>query len=95
MRYLWMTLLVLSPAILYGIALFAAALSTRFYRSRCPRCRERGLRQVNFIRATVLINGQRAPDHWADYECGKCGALLRWHHDQWEAVSEAAVRRHA
>jgi hypothetical protein len=84
MRYLWMTLLVLSPAILYGIALIAVGLASRFYRSRCPECRQRGLKMIDFIKATVLINGRRAPDHWADYKCEKCGVVLRWHHKQWE-----------
>jgi hypothetical protein len=57
MRYLWMTLLVLSPAILYGIALIAVGIANRFYRSRCPECQQRGLKMIDFIKATVLING--------------------------------------
>ena len=95
MRYLWMTLLVLSPAILYGIALIAVGLSTRFYRSRCPKCEQRGLKMIDFIQATVVINGKRAPDHWADYECEKCRAIVRWHHAKWEPVPPSEVRRHA
>jgi len=95
MRYLWMALLVLSPAILYGVALVATGLTMRFYRSRCPECHQRGLKTVNFFKATVLVNGQRTPDHWTDYECEKCGAAVRWHRKQWEAVPDRAVLRHA
>jgi hypothetical protein len=95
MRYLWMTLLVLSPAILYGVALLATALSMRFYRGRCPTCRRRGLKPVDFCLATVLVNGKRAPDHWADYECEQCGSLVRWHHSAWEAIPDSATRQHA
>lgn len=95
MRYLLMSLLVLLPAILYGIALIAVGLTARFYRSRCPECQQRGLKMIGFIRATVLINGQRAPDHWTDYRCLKCGVVRRWHRKQWESVSQAAVRRQA
>ena len=91
MKYVWAILLVLSPAILYGIALIATGLSMRFYRSRCPKCRQRGLKLINFVKATVLINGQRAPDHWADYECEKCGAVVRWHHGKWEPVASPVL----
>lgn len=94
MRYPWLALLALSPAILYGLALIAVGVSTHFYRCRCPKCQQRGLKSIDFIRATVQINGQRAPDCWADYQCEKCGAVVRWHHRQWEPVPESDVRRH-
>jgi hypothetical protein len=50
---------------------------------------------IDFFKATVLIDGRRAPDHWADYKCEKCGTLLRWHRNQWESVPDAAARRQA
>jgi hypothetical protein len=84
MGYLCIALVLFNPATLCVVALVATALATRFYRSRCPQCQQRGLKAINFVRATVIINGQRAPDHWADYECEMCGAVVRWHHDQWE-----------
>ena len=43
---------------------------------RCPDCNTKTLVSRNWIRATVVINGQRAPDSWTYYECEGCGA--RW-----------------
>ena len=62
--WVYAILLVLSPAILYGLALVAVSI----YRGRCPACGRRGMKCVNFIRATVVIDGRRAPDYWMDRE---------------------------
>jgi hypothetical protein len=62
MYWVYLVLLVLSPAILYGFALAAAALVSAYYRRPCLACGRRGLKSVNFIRATVVVNGRRAPD---------------------------------
>lgn len=43
---------------------------------RCPKCQEKKLESRGAIRATVLINGKRAPDSWTYYECTACAA--RW-----------------
>lgn len=84
MRLTWLVLLVLSPGILYGIALLLTALASRYYRGPCPRCGGRGLRSLGLTKATVLIDGRRAPDFWIDYECKLCGVELRKHRGTWE-----------
>jgi hypothetical protein len=88
MIWLYLTLIVLSPAILYGIALIATAIATKYYRRPCLTCGERGLKCVNFIRATIIVNGRRAPDYWSYYVCEKCGAEFKLHHDEWKDVPE-------
>jgi hypothetical protein len=81
-------LLVLSPAILYGIALIVSALVSAFYRRLCPACGQRGLKCVNWIRATALVNGRRASDIWSYYVCEKCGVPHKLHRGKWEGVPE-------
>ena len=81
-------LLILSPAILYGLLLVATAISRKYYRRRCPKCSMRGLKSVNFIRATIVINGKRAPDSWSYYVCERCGAAFKLHHGRWLDVPE-------
>ena len=83
MRAIWLILLVLTPAILYGMALLAVALKARYL----PRCHERGLKVEQFIRATIKVRGQRAPGYWADYACSSCGAKLRWRRRRWEVLA--------
>lgn len=86
MAWQYATLLVLSPATLYGLALAAAALASAFYRRPCPACGRRGLKCVGFIRATVVINGRRAPDHWTYYRCELCRATFKLHHRRWHWI---------
>lgn len=90
MRWVYAVLLVLSPAILYGIGLLVAAMMLAYYRRPCPACGKRGLKCVNFLRATVLINGQRAPDSCAYYDCERCGARFKLHHGA-GSIEELAV----
>jgi hypothetical protein len=87
-KWVFAALLVLSPAILYGLALVAAALVSAYYRRPCPACGQRGLKCVNWIRATVLVNGRRAPDSESYYVCEQCGAAHKLHRGKWEGVSE-------
>lgn len=89
MRWVYAILFVLSPAILYGIGLLVAAIMLAYYRRPCPACGRRGLKCVNFVMATVLINGRRAPDSWAYYDCERCGARLKLHHHEWSDESAA------
>jgi hypothetical protein len=89
-----LVLLVLSPAILYGLALVVAALTAAFYRRPCPKCGRRGLRSTNFIRATVLIDGQRAADHWAYYVCNLCESGFKLHRGKWLSVEAAELERY-
>ena len=75
-------------AILITIVLGAPLVALDRLTRRCPRCGRRGgMTLVNGIRATVMVDGRRAPDHWSYYHCGRCGARLKLHHDQWGDVS--------
>lgn len=65
----------------------------RLFSQKCPRCGERQLRMVNFIRATVMVNGHRAPDSWSFYNCEACSARLKLHSGQWSDASEAEWQR--
>jgi hypothetical protein len=94
MGWFYATLLVLSPAILYGVALVVAALVSAYYRRRCPACGERGLKCVNFIRATVVIDGRRAPDSWSYYVCELCGAGFKLHRGELSSVTADEIQRY-
>jgi len=77
-------ILLLSPAILYGLALIVVAI----YGERCPKCGQRGLTCVGFMKATVVIDGRRCPDSWGYYACEKCGAKLKHHRGEWGEVPD-------
>jgi hypothetical protein len=49
------------------------------HREVCPRCGRRALRLIQWIRATVLIEGQRRPDSWGYFLCDACGAKWKQH----------------
>src|SRR5262245_57662389 len=84
MHWVYAILVVFAPAIIFVVF----GLILRRYRRVCPCCKQRGLRMVNFIRATVHANGQRAPDSWAYFLCEKCAVYVKWHRNQWEAITE-------
>jgi hypothetical protein len=92
MQWLAAVLLVLSPAILYGVALTVAALVTALYRPLCPACGRRGLVCVNRTLATVVVNGRRAPDSWTFYACEHCGAGFKYHRGAMSSVSADEIR---
>lgn len=60
---------------------------TKFFNDKCPKCEKRELTLVNWIRATVLINNQRAPDSWSYYLCERCNSRLKLHRDVWSDVN--------
>lgn len=93
MRWLYAILLVLSPAILYGFALFAAAFAIKYYRRPCFACLRRGLKCESCILATVVVNGEPAPDSWSYYVCEKCGAAFKRHRGVWNRVSRDEVHQ--
>lgn len=66
--------ILLAPAV---AILVSAGVGFLIRRERCPSCGKRRLRCAQFVKATVLIDGQRAPDAWGLYECEACGARLR------------------
>jgi len=45
----------------------------------CPSCSHRALRRVQFIRATVVVDGRRVPDSWSFLLCESCGARYKQH----------------
>jgi hypothetical protein len=81
-------LLVLSPAILYGLLLSFIAI----YREKCPACEKWGLKCVTFIVATILVDGKRAPDSWGYYDCPNCGGKFKWHRGEWTHVSDKEIQ---
>jgi hypothetical protein len=91
MWWLYAILWALSPAILYGIALVVTAIVMRYYRRPCPACGQRGLKFVEQCLATVMVNGQRAPDSWSYYICEKCDAVFKLHRGVWSPVPEEEV----
>jgi len=46
-------------------------------RPRYPTCKKRGLRSVQFIRATIVIGGRSAPAAWSFYRCPECDGRFR------------------
>ena len=88
MKWVYGLLLILSPAILYGLALISTALTGKFHRRTCPTCHQRGMVSVNHVMATVVIDGRRAPDQWSYYRCEKCGVVLKLHRGEWKPVPD-------
>jgi hypothetical protein len=86
MNWLLLTLLVLSPAFLYLRALAAMAIAGKYYRRPCPTCRRRGLKRIQFVKATIEIDGTRVPGSWSYYVCDKCGEALKLHRGEWTSV---------
>lgn len=72
----------LMAVVVVAIAVFAylvggVVISRR--RERCPDCRAKKLRCVQFIRATVIVDGKRAPDFWSYFECESCHSHQKLH----------------
>lgn len=73
-----MIVLVLSPLILYLLALLGMGLKNKYLPARCPRCGKRGLELVNFFR----VRG--GPRCWYSlHRCPACAAKLRRDDDGW------------
>ncbi|MFA6543883.1 MAG: hypothetical protein WCS99_05635 [Limisphaerales bacterium] len=73
--------LIAMAGVLFGIPLLyliAGWLLTR-QRRVCPTCGRRALRRVQWILATVIIDGHRAPDSWTYFLCESCGARFKQH----------------
>lgn len=65
------------PTLFIGLYLVLGWIATQ--PSLCPHCGRRGLRMKNHIRASIEINGQRAPDSWAYFQCEFCYVRLKQH----------------
>jgi hypothetical protein len=48
-------------------------------RKPCPYCGVKAVQVVSFVRATVLVDGKRAPDSWSYCECDICHARFKDH----------------
>src|ERR1039457_3650453 len=91
MKILWITLLVLSPAILYGCALLFVAV----YRGRCPRCHRHGLRCVGgYLWDGRTEQGQPCGGSVSFYLCQCCSAHLRRVARDWSDASDEEWQRH-
>ena len=91
MKILWITLLILSPAILYGIAL----LFVGFYRGRCPRCHRHGLRSVGgYLWDGRTPEGQPCGGAVSFYLCRCCSARLRRAGRDWSDATEEEWQQH-
>lgn len=88
-RVVYAIILVLSPAILYGVALVVTPLIMAYYRGLCPVCGQRGLRCVNWIRGIEVVEGRRVNAAASFYVCERCGLAHKLRLDnKWESVSE-------
>lgn len=63
-------------------------------RETCLACSRRALRCVQWIRATVLIEGRRAPDSWSYYLCESCGAHYKLHRGSWSLAPDEEWAQH-
>ena len=63
---------------------------------KCPHCHKKGgMKNVNFIRATVInAKGQRAPDAWGYYTCELCHAKFKYHRGEYKAITENEWERY-
>jgi hypothetical protein len=43
----------------------------------CPACSTASLRLMEFIRATIVVDGRRAPEAWAYFQCDECSARFK------------------
>jgi len=65
----------------------------KFHRRLCPECKGRGLQVINFVKATVLIDGKRAPDSWTYFACKECAARFKSRGGKWEPVTDVEWNR--
>lgn len=43
----------------------------------CPSCGQQTLRCVQWLRATIVVDGQRAPASWCYFVCDSCAGRYR------------------
>lgn len=81
---------VATAALAYLAALFAVSR----HRKRCPACGLKTLRYVQCTRATVLIEGRRAPDSWTYFECETCCSHQKQHRGIFSVVADDEWQRY-
>jgi len=77
----------LLPAVILVATLLVAVISAR-RPWLCPSCHRRELRCVNFVKATVITDGRRAPDSWSFHSCQACGAAFKLHRGRWLGIED-------
>jgi len=78
-----------------GIAWFYLRGSRADCDAPCPACGKQSLRYRQWILATVIINGKRAPDSWCYLLCESCGARYKQHRGRdFEIPSDEEWNRH-
>ncbi len=89
MKWLWATLLVLSPAILYAVALVLVAIRIHIFPPRCPQCNRRTLRVAGGIRETYPTGKGTG----SFYQCKRCRKKLFWANDdhQWHDAEDSPL----
>lgn len=76
------------------LAYLAALFAVSRHRKRCPACGSKTLRYVQYIRATVLIDGGRAPDSWTYFECETCRSRQKQHRGTFSVVDDEEWQRY-
>jgi hypothetical protein len=87
MHIFWVITLVLSPAILYCIALAFIAV----YRGRCRRCHRHGLKMAGGYK----WDGKDCGGAVTFYLCEKCGAHFKKSASDWSEPSDDEWKRYA
>ncbi|QDV72745.1 hypothetical protein K2D_09100 [Planctomycetes bacterium K2D] len=64
----------------------------RIRRGICPACGQKRLKMVNFVRATIEVDGERAPDAWSYHECEHCNKRFKQHRGRFTTASEHESR---
>jgi hypothetical protein len=91
MNSFWITVLVLSPAILYSLALVVIPA----YRGRCRQCRKRGLRNVGSYKWDgAADDGGACGGIVIFYSCQYCGARLKKSGADWSTPTNDEWTRH-
>ncbi len=89
MKWLWLSLFVISPAMLYGAGLVFVAV----YRRRCPRCQRHGLRMVGGYKWYGGPAGGGGAVTF--YLCEKCGTHLKQGEGDWTEPTDNEWKQHA
>lgn len=91
MKWVWPALVVLSPAILYGIALVLIAA----YRGRCHQCKRRGLCTVGSYKWDgVTEDGRRCGGIVVFISCQSCGGRFKKSGSDWVTPTDEEWTRH-
>ena len=60
----------------------------------CRDCNHKSLKPVQFIRATIQVDGKRTPDNWSYYICEHCGTPYKLHRKEWSIPSDTEWKLH-